>query len=481
MKKLLLSIVFISVFIIIYFSVEKIINNKMLLYNFKEFYSQTNNIDILFIGTSKVHYTLSPMEIWNKYGVTSYNRGTASQYYKLTYFLLDEAFRYSKPKLVVVDIYGLLDLQNFNPVNRTNIVVNNLDNKINTYKAFHEVSEINSIKEILDNMNIYGLFHQRWKDLNMYDWISEDFWFGRFAGSYLEYPTWRKLHNIQKININDNQHINEIIPLANDTINYIAKIKTLAQSNNAKVLFINMPFGQYNKKLYNLTYSLKDYAKKNNIDIIDYNDLAHLINIDYDNDFMDVWHLNLYGSRKVMDHLMPYIIEHYNIPNYKNDPKYSLWNEDYKKYARAINREEIREIKSFADWKKLAFYDNYTVMISTNGDTLKKLPDTLKNDLKSFNLKKYNTNKANMRYVAIIDDNKVFFEETSDKPITYKGRMKNIVNLLVSSDGNATINVSGKPRSKNKYGLNFVVYDKVNREIVDSIWIEPNKPDVIRR
>ena len=59
--------------------------------------------------------------------------------------------------------------------------------------------------------------------------------------------------------------------------------------------------------------------------------------------------------------------------------------------------------------------------------------------------------------------------------------MKNIVNLLISSDGKAIINVSGKPRSKNKYGLNFVIYDKVNREIVDSIWVDPRSPDVVRR
>ena len=80
-----------------------------------------------------------------------------------------------------------------------------------------------------------------------------------------------------------------------------------------------------------------------------------------------------------------------------------------------------------------------------------------------------------------IDNGKVFYEEVSDKKVEYKGRMKNIVNLLVSADGKATINVSGKPRSKNQYGLNFVIYDKVNREIVDSIWIDPRKPDVVRR
>lgn len=120
-------------------------------------------------------------------------------------------------------------------------------------------------------------------------------------------------------------------------------------------------------------------------------------------------------------------------------------------------------------------------MLSANDDVLRKLPEKLKNDLKSFGLKKYNTDKPNMRYAAIIDDNKVFFEEASNKPVIYKGRMKNIVNLLITSNGGAVINVSGKPRSKNKYGLNFVIYDKVNREIVDSIWIDPNKPDVVRR
>ncbi len=120
-------------------------------------------------------------------------------------------------------------------------------------------------------------------------------------------------------------------------------------------------------------------------------------------------------------------------------------------------------------------------MIAANGDVLKKLPDNLKNDLKSFGLKKYNSDKANMRYAAVIDENQIFFEEISNKPVKYKGRMKNIINLFISSDGKAAINVSGKNRSKNKYGLNFVIYDKVNREIVDSIYIDPDKPDVVRR
>ncbi len=106
----------------------------------------------------------------------------------------------------------------------------------------------------------------------------------------------------------------------------------------------------------------------------------------------------------------------------------------------------------------------------------------MKDKFKSLGLNKFETDKKNQKYAAIIDNGKIFFEEISDTKVEYRGRMKNIVNLTVSSENKKSIiNVSGKPRSKNKYGLNFVIYDKVNREIVDSIWIEPDKPDVVKR
>ena len=254
----------------------------------------------------------------------------------------------------------------------------------------------------------------------------------------------------------------------------------LAAKHNCNILFVKMPFSA-NLLHSQLDKAFKLYAEEKGWNFINYNIMYDELNLNFNRDFRDWSHTNLYGSRKVMDHLIPYIIKHYNIQSHKNDPKYASWNEDYIKYARAVNREEIRELKSFTEWKNLAFYDNYTVMIAANGDVLKKLPDNLKNDLKSFGLKKYNSDKANMRYAAVIDENQIFFEEISNKPVKYKGRMKNIVNLFISSDGKAAINVSGKNRSKNKYGLNFVIYDKVNREIVDSIYIDPDKPDVVRR
>lgn len=480
MKKMAYVFVFFIITLLFYIKYEDILRNKLYIYDFKEFYNLESNLDVIFLGTSHIQFSMSPMEIWNKYGIITYNRATPSQHYKLTYFLEKEIFQLYKPKLLIIDIYYLLTLTDYNRNKRADITLYGLNNKYSTYLGFKEIFGYNT-NEVFKKMNITNIFHTRWKELTRYDFEKDKFWYGRFFGTYTIFPEWQKMHMINKQKIPNIIQNSKKSIIDNETLTYIDKIVSIAKNNNTSVLFINTPTATFDNDILSLLSSFNTYASTNNIDFVDYNTMTKKLNLDYASDFLDKLHLNLYGSRKVMDHLIPYIIEHYNIPNRKNDPAYASWNEDYIKYARAINREEIRELKSFDDWKKQAFYDNYTVLLSTNGDVLKKLPDTLKNNLKSFGLTKYNTDKPNMRYAAIIDDNKVFFEEISNKPVIYKGRMKNIVNLLIKSDGKSTINVSGKPRSKNKYGLNFVIYDKINREIVDSIWIDPNKPDVVRR
>ena len=120
-------------------------------------------------------------------------------------------------------------------------------------------------------------------------------------------------------------------------------------------------------------------------------------------------------------------------------------------------------------------------MLSINGYILNKIPDTLKKNLEDLGLSKINTSNPYMNYIAIIDNNTVFHEEISNIAVSYKGKINGITNIFIKSDGQSTINISGKEVSKNKEGLNFVVYDKVNREVVDSIWINEKNDYAINR
>lgn len=461
MKKFTVSIIFIFIFLIIYFYWERVIQIKRNI-EYGNFFSNEKT-DIVFIGTSMTYHAFSPMYIWDKYGVISYNRGSSGQSYKMSYYLMKDAIEYHNAKVIVFDISYLLQAKNPYPSN-----INDIVNMIPLHRRYNAYKEIFGKDLSIEQINIASRFHDRWKELNSYDFISLEYWKG-FIGKY-RYPF--NIYN-GEIQIKNNK-----VKLFDETIRYAKLFQEYANTKDVTLIFIKIPSIDPN---HGFAKAFEKLAHENNYIYFNYENMIDKIGYDYKTDLADKNHTNYEGGKKILDNLIPYIIKNYNIPNRKNDPNYASWNEDYIKYIRYINMQTIRSMTSFYDWKKQAFYDNYTVMLSANGDVLRKLPDTLKNDLKSFGLKKYDTNKANMRYAAIIDDNKVFFEEISNKSVTYKGRMKNIVNLLVSSDGKATINVSGKPRSKNKYGLNFVIYDKVNREIVDSIWIDPNKPDIVRR
>ena len=73
-------------------------NNK-----FSEFYEQEEDYDVLFLGSSHVLNSVFPMELWNDYGIVSYNLAGYGSRSASNYWVLKNALEYTTPKLVVVD------------------------------------------------------------------------------------------------------------------------------------------------------------------------------------------------------------------------------------------------------------------------------------------------------------------------------------------------------------------------------------------
>ena len=75
---------------------------------FKEFYElEKNSVDVLAIGASDVGRGYSPVKVWKEYGITSFNLGTSNQTFSLAYYLISEAIKYQKPKVIVLDMDAL--------------------------------------------------------------------------------------------------------------------------------------------------------------------------------------------------------------------------------------------------------------------------------------------------------------------------------------------------------------------------------------
>ncbi len=468
MKKIIISAIFIIMTVFIFINIDTIINRKVV--DFRQIYYEKLPIDVLFVGTSRVSRAFSPMYIWNKYGILSYNRALDGQYYKTTYYFTEEAFKLKKPKFVIVDVYFLSTLY------KPEWALSQIKGMNLSDIKYRAVKDIYEDKENIIN-NLFGMyqFHTRWKELRKYDFESKSYYKG-WLNNRLLYTTQPQ----KKLNFNFDNITADMVPA--DTIKYAEKIIDISKKYGAEVIFVDLPNSMNNSSQKKIK-AFELLCKKHNWNYINFHDLSSELNIDYSKDFYNDSHLNKNGAKKVTDYMIKYLLDKYGDITYHNKKLSRIWDNDYLKYERAVNTAEIKELKIFNEWYNLSNYDNYTMLISTNGNNvLNRLPQDMKDKFKTLGLNKFETNKNNQKYVAIIDNGKVFFEEISDKKVEYKGRMKNKVNLLVSSENKqATINVSGKPRSKNKYGINFVIYDKVNREIVDSIWLDPSNFNQVRR
>ena len=471
MKKIILTLIFTVLTLNMLSNIDKLFIKKPYAAHNYSFYDEPkNSIDMMFFSSSTQHYAISPMYLWDKYGIVSYKKSIPHQSAPELTAYIEEALHYQSPKVIYVDVQSIMSYSNY-PNQYFIMTLGQIKSYYIRYKYLYKFCGINCM---LNDGNTLSKFHTRWKLVINEDFKAEDYLkgFQDFWHSYKVTPQ-------EKIKFDFNDKI-EITDTMEAGLKYLFN---LAEKNNANLVFVAAPVFSKSMVMKRVA-AFEDLAEKYNLNYINLNNHLEEMDFDVKKDMTDSGHPNFHGGKKIMDFVIPKIIEQYKLQDHRNDTKYLKWHSDYLKYKRVINREEMRrDSQSFSIWYDRALYDNYTMLISTNGDNvLNILPQDMKDKFKTLGLNKFETDKKNQKYVAIIDDGQVFYEEISDERAEYKGRMKNLVNLTVSSENkNAAINVSGKPKSKNKYGINFVIYDKVNREIVDSIWIEPKNFNQVRR
>lgn len=57
-----------------------------------------------FFGSSHMACAISPMDLWNNYGITPFNAGVPTQTMPATYFELRELLKVQKPKVIVIEM-----------------------------------------------------------------------------------------------------------------------------------------------------------------------------------------------------------------------------------------------------------------------------------------------------------------------------------------------------------------------------------------
>ena len=348
-------------------------------YKYIPFFEHAEDIDVLFMGTSHVINAVFPMELYNDYGITSYNFGGHSNQLATTYWVMKNSLDYAKPKLMVIDCLALEGMQktssNFSYVH---LSLDTFPLSTTKVSAVNDLLEDEEIDRLINEGTItetekrtklgllwdYSVYHTRWE---------ENLGIGEFEPeSTLEYGAESRVQIAAPGQIANNPGTT----FTNETVGmqYLRKMIEECQSNDIDVLLMYLPFPIGNENQWISVNTVKNIAEEYNVNYINFQEENV---VDYSTDCFDPnSHLNPSGAWKVTDYLGKYITENYEIEDHRGDEKYSYWNDDYVTYENMKNN-RLGGIQDLNTYLMLLEDSNYGYIMDIGDGTILKDSTTL--------------------------------------------------------------------------------------------------------
>ncbi len=338
MKNIIKMTVFILLTIVFTIMIGKMLIPRNLLaegqgdlFNIKGYYHEKkNSLDILFIGSSSVYRTVSPMIIWEEEGITSYDYSIPAARIYMSYYFVEDALRTQKPKVIFLDIStAYYKVEETEPERRKGFDYMKFSKtKIDIMKDKQYTRDF----DFLDKVSmVFPIF--RYKDritspnvdyyLNDYHSITKGYVFGDGF-------------NPQKDNFKYMEPNNRKVEMSKLNEEYLLKIRDLCDKNNIDIVFVGFP----NSWSWNKASSdhMTKFCEKHKIPYIELN--TPETGLDWTIDTMDRGnHVNVFGAEKETKYIINYINDNYKFKSHKKEKEYSQWNKDlieYKKLDKVV-------------------------------------------------------------------------------------------------------------------------------------------------
>lgn len=304
---------------------QRLFERKYSYTKYYDFYHQEQDFDVLFLGTSHVLNAVYPMELWRDYGIVSYNMANHSENICTNYWQLQNALQYTKPKVVVIDLYAV---DGDGKVNEQ-YLHNFLDEVPFSPLKIEMVRDLLEPDKRIEYLFNLSLYHSRWEEIGREDLKPSR---GVEKGAELRDEV---TVNVPPVLIPKEEYD----PTERLNKQYLQKIIDLCKEQDIDIILMYVPYTmpEGDQMVANWGYVA---AQKNGIPYLNfvYEDLK----INYATDCADEGHhLNASGARKLTDYLGKYISTHYSVADHREDPAYDFWYQDY---------DEYREMKR--DWLK---------------------------------------------------------------------------------------------------------------------------------
>lgn len=297
----------------------------------EEYYDDPTDHNVVFIGDCELYENISPVYLWENFGINSYVRGSAQQLIWQSYYLAEETIKLEHPDAIVFNVLSM----------KYNEPQNEAYNRMSIDGMRWSKSKIDDINASMteDEKFIEYVFpilryHSRWSDLN-----SEDvkYLFHRDKVSFNGY--------YMRVDVKPAEDVPEGRPLSDysfgeNAYTYLDKLTKLCKDNDVQLILVKAP------TLYPYWYEqwdqqISEYAEKNDLPYINFLELQDEMGIDWTQDTYDGGlHLNLSGAEKMSQYFGTVLTEEYKIPDRRGEAELEeYWAGVIERYNAEINRQ----------------------------------------------------------------------------------------------------------------------------------------------
>ena len=329
------AISFILIFLLLLTGVSYIVRtNGDIKDRFAGFYAEKkDSIDVLMFGGSTIATSFSPGYMWGEYGFTSYPLSSNTQRPRAIRYLLEEAYKYQSPEVVVVELrmftYEDEVLKKDEPHIRE--VTDNMKYSWQRIKTVHNMTD--GVETLEDKLSYYFdiiKYHSNWgmffqpEELRKVTYSSKDLHKG------FQHPEEMLFHNKEK---NSYVATDERMAIPSEQEAELYELMAFLKENNQEAIFVVTPC-IYGTEYYAQMNYMKDIVEQEGFLYLNVHDY-----VDYDctTDYLDGGHSNILGAKKCSELLGKVISSEYGLSDKRGQNGFASWDESFRAFEDVYN------------------------------------------------------------------------------------------------------------------------------------------------
>lgn len=329
LKRILSCIVVLVLTALVLSRCSKVMQRKADINKYGAFFEHSEDMEVLFMGSSHMLNAIFPMDMWHDHGIIAYNFGGHDNYLPVTYWVMENALDYADPKVVVIDCFRLECMEK---ISRNRDYLHHsfdaMPFSIKKARAMTDLlndptADLGGIGGWLEAYNAllldYTVYHARWNEIDEGDFaVVPSFEYGA-ESSVLVSEAAETVSN-------------DGAKLSGETTGtqYLKRMIEDCKNRGIDVLLVALPFPVTQESTWMTVNTAQDIADEYGVDFINFHDMDV---VDFSTDCYDMdSHMNPSGAWKITDYLGTYLKDNYGLTDHRGDEAYAYMDSDWNLY-----------------------------------------------------------------------------------------------------------------------------------------------------